>query len=347
MALSLFRFPRRRIDAAKVDIVRAWRPACWRGWPSGSGRDTRPHLLLITLDTTRADRIGCYRYSKARTPVLDALAAAGVRCEHAYTVAPLTLPAHSSLFTGLYPVENGIRTNGRGRLDDAIPTLAEVLRRQGYDTSAFVGSFVLNGKFGLDRGYNTYDDDFASDYPTNDALHVERTGASVVDAALEWLKAPRSRPFFCWVHLFDPHSPYLAHADLFGDEFAERPYDAEIAYVDQQVGRLLEFLQRCGLESETLVVVVGDHGEGLGEHLEQTHSMMLYNSTMHVPLIFRHPTRLAGGRRLAANVSMVDISPTILDLLEVADPRKISGKSLKPGAAGELDAAFLLLWSHG
>ncbi|HEY3968844.1 MAG TPA: sulfatase-like hydrolase/transferase [Planctomycetaceae bacterium] len=294
----------------------------------------RPHLLLITLDTTRADRLGCYGYPQAHTPVLDALAAAGVLCEHAYTVAPLTLPAHSSLFTGLYPVENGIRTNGHGRLDDAIPTLAEVLRRRGYDTSAFVGSFVLNGKFGLDRGYNTYDDDFASDYPTNDALHVERTGGSVVDAALEWLKAPRSRPFFCWVHLFDPHSPYLPHTDLFGDEFAERPYDAEIAYVDQQIGRILEYLKARGLESQTLVVVVGDHGEGLGEHFEQAHGMTLYNATLHVPLIFRYPAQLAPGGRLAANVSMVDVSPTILDLLGATDPRKISGKSLKPALLG-------------
>src|SRR6266446_4987418 len=171
----------------------------------------KPHVLLITLDTTRADRLGCYGYGPAKTPALDALAQAGVLCEHAYTVAPLTLPAHASLFTGLYPAENGVRTNGRGRLDEAIPTLAEVLRRQGYDTGAFVASFVLDSKFGLDRGFKTYDDDFAGEEPASDALHRQRHGEAVVDAALAWLNEKRSGPFFCWVHLYDPHFPYRAH----------------------------------------------------------------------------------------------------------------------------------------
>ena len=302
--------------------------AVW-SWPRH-----RANLLLITLDTTRADHLGCYGYVPARTPVLDALAAAGTSCDRAYTVAPLTLPAHASLYTGLYPAEHGIRTNARGMLDAAVPTLTEVLARKEYDTAAFVAAKVLDGKYGLARGFKTYSD-LAGDNDAAEAQVGERNAESVVDAALEWLKAPRSRPFFCWVHLFDPHAPYRAHADLFGDEFAERPYDAEIAYVDQQVGRILEFLKARGLDSQTLVVVVGDHGEGLGEHFERQHGMTLYNATLRVPLIFRHPVQLApGGRRLAANVSMVDVSPTILDLLGVADPRKTSGKSLKPALLG-------------
>src|SRR6266446_5546382 len=187
----------------------------------------KPHVLLITLDTTRADRLGCYGYGPAKTPALDALAQAGVLCQRASTVAPVTLPAHASLFTGLYPAENGVRTNGRGRLDEAIPTLAEVLRRHGYDTGAFVASFVLDRKFGLARGFQVYDDEFAGDAPASDALHRERPGEAVVDAALDWLGGKRARPFFCWVHLYDAHFPYLPHQDLFGDEFAERPYDAE------------------------------------------------------------------------------------------------------------------------
>src|SRR6266446_6420022 len=187
------------------------------------------NLLLITLDTTRADRVGCYGYRRAKTPVLDGLAATGVLCERAYTVAPLTLPAHASLLTGLYPAEHGVRSNGRGRLDDSIPTLAEVLKRQGYDTAAFVASFVLDRKFGLDRGFRKYDDDIAEGESAADPHHREREGGTVVDAALAWLQEKRSRPFFCWVHLYDPHSPYLDHADLFGDEFTDRPYDAEIA----------------------------------------------------------------------------------------------------------------------
>lgn len=293
-----------------------------------------PPILLITLDTTRADRLGCYGYSRARTPALDSLAATGVLCERAYTVAPLTLPAHASLFTGLYPAENGVRTNGRGRLGDAMPTLAEALRSQGYDTAAFVASFVLDGKFGLDRGFVTYDDDIAGDGASGHAAHRQRNGAAVVDAALKWLNQARSRPFFCWVHLYDAHAPYLAHADLFGDEFAERPYDGEIAYVDQQVGRLIACLRERGLDSQTLVVIVGDHGEGLQEHAEVAHGCMLYNATMHVPLIVRHATRLPAGRRVADEISTVDVSATILDLLETPGSRKTGGRSLKPALLG-------------
>jgi arylsulfatase A-like enzyme/Tfp pilus assembly protein PilF len=301
----------------------------WFFWP---GR--QPHVLLITLDTTRADRLGCYGYSAAQTPALDSLAARGVLCERAFTVAPITLPSHTTMFTGLYPAESGVVTNGRGRLADGIPTLAEVLERQGYDTGAFVASFVLNHKFGLDRGFRTYDDDFDSEEPAHDALHRQRHAAAVVDAALAWLGQKRSRPFFCWVHLYDPHAPYLIHTDSFGDKFVDRPYDAEIAYVDQQVGRLTDFLKFNGLDSQTLVVVVGDHGEGLGEHGERAHGMTLYDDALHVPLIFRQVGRLPARRRIAGNLSLVDLSPTILDLLGMAETRKLTGKSLKSVLAG-------------
>jgi arylsulfatase A-like enzyme/Tfp pilus assembly protein PilF len=262
------------------------------------------------------------------------------------------------MFTGLYPAENGIVTNGRGQLDPSIRALAEVLKREGYDTGAFVASFVLNRKFGLDQGFRTYDDDFAGDEEAPNALHRQRHGESVVDAALKWLGAKREKPFFCWVHLYDPHEPYLPHEELFKDKYIDRPYDAEIAYVDMQVGRLVDFLKARGLESQTLVVVVGDHGEGLAgqaeglaEHLERTHALTLYNETMHVPLIFRHVGQLPAGRHVAGNISLVDLSPTVLDLLRLEDPRKITGKSLKKvllgGAAppaliyGSTDDAFL------
>jgi len=319
---------RRRILLCGIALGVLAAAAAWL-WPR-----PRPHLLLITLDTTRADRLGCYRYPAGRTPALDSLAASGVLCERAYTVAPITLPAHASLFTGLYPAENGVRTNGRGKLDAAIPTLAGVLRHQGYHTAAFVASFVLDSKFGLDRGFQVYDDDFVSDDPSADALHRQRNGAAVVDAALAWLKQPRSGPLFCWVHLYDPHFPYLSHPDLFGDEFAERPYDAEIAYVDRQVGRLIDFLKERRLDAQTLVVVVGDHGEGLGDHVERRHGHTLYDSALHVPLIFRRPAQLAPGRRMTANVSLVDVSPTILELLGLADPRTITGKSFRAALQG-------------
>lgn len=292
------------------------------------------NLLLITLDTTRADRLGCYGYATARTPVLDALAASGIVCDRALTVAPVTLPAHTSLFTGLYPAEHGVFTNGRGRLDDALPTLAEALEHEGYDTAAFVGSFVLNAKFGLGRGFATYDDDFAGEEPSPDALGRQRNAESVIDAALDWLGVTRSRPFFCWVHLFDPHAPYAAHADLFGGEFADRPYDAEIAYVDRQIGRLVDFLKARGLESQTLIVVAGDHGEGLGEHSALTHGMTLYDEALRVPLFFRQPGALHAGRRLAENISLVDVSPTILEMLGLAERWKVSGRSIAPALRG-------------
>ncbi|MSR58085.1 MAG: tetratricopeptide repeat protein [Planctomycetaceae bacterium] len=320
---------RRKIGFVGLALVVAIGLAFWL-WP----RPQSKNLLLVTLDTTRADRLACYGYAAGRTPVLDQLAASGILFERATTVAPCTLPAHTSLFTGLYPAENGVSTNGRGRLDGAIPTLAAVLQRRGYQTAAFVGAFVLNGKFGLDQGFETYDDDFVSEEPALDAFHRLRHGASVVDAALRWLGARQSRPFFCWVHLYDPHEPYLAHAELFGDAFADRPYDAEIAYVDRQVGRLIDFLKTSGLDEETLVVVVGDHGEAFGEHLERGHGITLYQEAMHVPLIFRHPGRLAAGRRVEGPVSLVDVSPTVLDLLGIADERKITGRSVAQALRG-------------
>ncbi|MGE5191556.1 MAG: sulfatase [Deltaproteobacteria bacterium] len=203
-------------------------------------------------DPTRADRIGCYGYAPAKTPVLDSLATSGVLCERASTIAPVTLAAHTSLFTALYPAETGVCTNGRGRLDDRIPTLATELEKQGYDTAAFVAALVLDGKYGLNQGFRTYDDDFSGDEASPDVMHRQRSGAAVVDAALKWLGLSRSKPFFCWVHLFEPHAPYLPYSELFGDEFAGRPYDAEIAYVDRQVGRLLDWLKQQGLDSNTL-----------------------------------------------------------------------------------------------
>jgi len=298
----------------------------------------RPHVLLITLDTTRADHLGCYGYAGARTPVLDALAASGTLCRNAYTVAPLTLPAHASLFTGRYPAETGIRTNGRGRLDEAVPTLAEALRRHGYDTAAFIGSFVLDRKFGLERGFRTYDDDFAGE-GADGGYDVQRSAAAVVDAALDWLGKQRSRPFFCWVHLYDPHFPYADHDDLFGDEFRERPYDAEIAYVDRHVGRLLDFLEAAALDSKTLVVVVGDHGEGLGEHIERTHGYTLYNEVLHVPLIFRKPGRLGAGNTVARPLSLVDLSPTILELVGLGDRHGVMGQSFSGALHGSAASA--------
>lgn len=295
------------------------------------------NILFITLDTTRADRLGCYGAAGVATPTLDGLAACGVLFERAYAPAPLTLPSHASMFTGLYPPEHGLQTNGRGRLATPLPVLAEMLAARGYETAAFVASFVLNRKFGLDRGFQTYDDDLSGADLNDDALHWQRDGQVVVDRALEWMTRERTsaRPFLCWVHLYDPHFPYLTHAEEFGDRFRARPYDAELAHVDRQLKRLTDHLASAGLLENTLIVVAGDHGEGLGEHVERTHGYTLYNATQHVPLIFVMPGKNAFTGRVAAPVSLVDLCPTLLEILHLKAPRRLSGRSLRPALHGQ------------
>ena len=292
------------------------------------------NVLLITLDTTRADRIGCYQYAPALTPALDTLSLGGVLFERAYAVAPLTLPSHATLFTGLNPPEHGLRDNGQGKLAPEIPTLAKILRHRNYRTGAFVGSFVLDSKFGLDQGFEVYDDDLEGGEYAYDALHRRRSGDRVVDSALEWLNAKTGESFFCWVHLYDPHAPYDARPKQFGERFNKQPYDAGIAFADQQIGRLLEHLRTRGLDRNTLIVVVGDHGEDLGEHGEREHGNRLYNSTLHVPLIFSLPTAPALPQRITAPVSLVDVSPTILDCLSIPFSSQISGHSLRGAWSG-------------
>ena len=295
-------------------------------------RQSSPSILLITLDTTRADRIGAYGYKNARTPALDGLAKDGVLFERAISPAPLTLPVHASLFTGLYPPEHGLRTNGYGKLPETLNTLPRILADEGYDTGAFVASFVLDQKFGLKEGFQEYDDDLSKAAPTQDAIHRFRDGRLVVDSALEWLKQPHENPFFCWVHLYDPHFPYEPHAAEFGDDFADSLYDGEIAYADQQVARLLEFLKA---HPNTVVVVVGDHGESLGEHSELQHGYTLYDSTQHVPLIVKGVPGAVPGTRVASTVSLVDLLPTLTELLGISTPSEISGRSFLSGLKGQ------------
>jgi arylsulfatase A-like enzyme/Tfp pilus assembly protein PilF len=294
----------------------------------------RPNVLLVTLDTTRADRLGCYGYAPALTPALDALAARGVLFERAYTPAPLTLPSHASLMTGLYPPEHGLLVNGRGRLDESLSTLAEVFRDAGYDTAAFLGSFVLHSKFGLDRGFRTYDDDMTNTDPTEDGLHRQRDGVWVVDAALAWLERRRTEPFFCWVHLYDAHAPYLTHSEDFGDRFQDSPYDGGIAYVDLQVRRLMNHLDTKGHKEQTLVVVVGDHGESLGEHDEKEHGLTLYGSVLRVPWIWAGRGVAGSGQRVPQPVSLTDLRPTLLETAGLREPRRASGRSLRAALVG-------------
>lgn len=238
-----------------------------------------PNLLLVTIDTVRADRLGAYGYESARTPVLDSLAERGVLFEQAYSPAPMTLPVHSTLMTGVLPPEHGARVNGMHKLSAEVPTLAQQLQEEGYRTGAFVAAFVLDSRFGLDRGFDVYDDDLTQAYEGEGrrTLSTYRPGNVVIDATLNWLEeGENEEPFFAWVHLYDAHFPWHPHGESAEGVSAETgTYDGEVAYVDEQVGRLVEYLRSTGLEDETVVVALADHGEGLGDHHEIEHAYLL------------------------------------------------------------------------
>jgi arylsulfatase A-like enzyme/tetratricopeptide (TPR) repeat protein len=304
---------------------------------SGRGQE-RHSLLLITLDTTRADRLGCYGHDNALTPALDLLASEGVLFEQAFADVPITLPSHATIMTGLHPPEHGLRVNGSHRLDIELPTLAEMLREEGYRTAAFIASATLDSQNGLDRGFESYQDDMAAAYPHDETepLTAYRPGDIVTDLALEWLESgEEDRPFFCWVHLFDPHNPYFEHEVLSGTRFqGARSYDAEIAFMDLQVARLLDYLESRGLRERVLIVAAGDHGEGLAGDREKGHGFMLYESTLRVPLLFSQPGRVPEGRRVEAMVSLVDIRSTVLEMLGFDEFDERSGRSLAPAVLG-------------
>ena len=305
-------------------------------------RGVRPsdlNLLLITLDTTRADRIHAYGFDGVATPNLDRLAREGVLFEQAVAPAPLTLPAHSSIFTGKFPPAHGVRDNGGFFLDDKETTLAERLQSRGFATGGFVGAYVLDHKWGIAQGFQKYFDDFdLTKYQSLSLGSVDRPGNEVADHALEWLEQASSRRFFAWAHFYDAHSPYQP-PEPFASRYRGRPYVGEIAFVDSQVGRLLQFLDAHDLARNTVVVVMGDHGESLGEHGEQTHGFFVYQATMHVPLIVRAPYDAMAGRRVGDTVRSVDILPTVLDLLGIPASESFAGTSVVPlmtGAKKEL-----------
>lgn len=294
------------------------------------------NVLVVTLDTLRADHLGAYGYAAAQTPRLDALAGSGWRFTQATTVVPLTLPAHSSLFTGAFPNGHGVRDNGGFYLADDQVTLAEVLRDRGFRTGGFVSAFVLDRRWGIAQGFERFFDEFDlesfGDAPGMDA--IQRPGAQTVDKALEWLAADREKPFFAWVHLYDPHAPYQApepYRSRFPASLAGA-YDAEVAATDAQVGRLLDALTLQERLGDTLVVVLADHGEMLGEHDEQAHGFFVYDAAVHIPLIVAGPGIAA--RTLPDQVRIVDVMPTVLDLVGVPSPPSVQGVSLKPIAEG-------------
>jgi choline-sulfatase len=318
------------------------------GGPSGATTPTRaPDILLITLDTTRADRLGSYGYGAAATPHLDRLAREGVRFERALSPVPLTLPAHASLMTSRDPFRHGVRNNGHFVLPDDVPTLAEALAARGYDTAAFVSSFVLDRQFGLARGFGHYDDALDDPVPGQFvSLELERRGDRTVAAARAWLgeaaRRDAGRPYFVWVHLYDAHEPY-APPSPFRERFEGRPYDGELAFQDAVVGELLEATGFGGAASP-LVVVAGDHGESLGEHGESTHGLFVYDGVLRVPLIVAWPPRVRPAT-VSTPVRLVDLAPTILDLaggpgLDGADGLTLRGLLEGRGRADEPAPAY-------
>ena len=288
------------------------------------------NLLLITIDTLRADRVGVYGHKPAETPHLDRLARDGVLVERAMTPVPLTLPAHASIMTGTYPLEHGVRNNGNYFLPEGIPTLAGILKERGYVTAAFVAAFVLDARFGLARGFDHYSD------RVNEALpgswYAERNADEVLEDFKPWFARHGTDKFFAWIHFWDPHMEYDP-PEPYRSRFAD-PYDGEVAYVDAAVGKILDLLKTAGIEDRTLVVVTSDHGEAFGEHGELGHSIFCYEENIRIPLILNLPGHLPPGKRTEGPASLVDVKPTVLELLGIEIPGHIQGISLIPEIGG-------------
>ena len=289
------------------------------------------NVLLVTLDTVRADRLGTYGYEAAETPNIDQLVDRGVRFEEATAPAPITLPSHATMMTGLYPPRHGARDNGLFRLADDHTTLAERLREEGYETAAFVGCFVLDRRYGLSQGFDGYDFEVdAQGFQPSNFDFNQRSAGTVTDAAIAWLQKRKEseRPFFMWTHYFDAHVPYQSPLAKLA-RFANRGYDAEIAYVDQELGRLFAELDRMNVRDRTVIALVSDHGEGLNEHGESTHGLFVYESTMRVPFILSSPRLFRGAHSVNNRIaSLADLRPTLEDLLGLPPGTPMDGQSL-------------------
>jgi len=295
-------------------------------WP-GCAPDPPPDVVFVTFDTTRPDRLGFGGDPEAHTPTLDALASRGLVFEHAYATTPVTLPSHTTLFSGTDPRIHGVHDNGRHRVPESATTLAERLRAAGFQTAAFVSAFVLDPRFGLDQGFDTYRSESRPDSHPLHFLVPSRPADAVTDDAIAWLGArDPERPFFLWVHYYDPHQPNRVHPELAatGDAYA-----SEIAYADRHLGRLLAAIEADRAGRDTLVVFTSDHGESLGAHGELTHGLLAYDATLHVPLLLAGPG-VPSGARSEVLARQIDVAPTLLDALGLDVPPELPGRSLLP-----------------
>jgi arylsulfatase A-like enzyme/thioredoxin-like negative regulator of GroEL len=292
-----------------------------------------PNIIFITVDTTRADRMGFLGSKRGATPNLDNLARQGVVFEQAYSQAPLTPVSHATIFTGTYPQFHTVTDFGHP-LPSLLPAVPEILQKSGYHTAAFVGSLILDPKAnmapGFDRGFDYFDAGFHQRRGPDETRYnsIERRAGDVVGHAIAWLQKNRQSPFFIWVHLYDPHAPYDPPAPY--DKQFKDPYDGEIAYADSALGKLFAYLRQRGLYDRALVAVMSDHGESLGAHGESMHGIFLYDETIHVPLLFKMPGELLAGRRVSARVRLVDVAPTLLSMLSLPLPPTFQGESLVP-----------------
>jgi len=332
---SYFRFPAfrmlQRLLVCALPLVAVLTASCHRNETQNSTAQTPrdANVLLITLDTTRADHLSCYGPDGAKTPHLDALAARGVRFAHATAQVPLTLPSHACIMTGAYPPVHGLRDMGGFTLAKSHPTIASIAQAAGFETAAFVGSRILSKHFGISNGFATYDDDMSSQAEEElPGVYPERRAAVVTDRAIEWLKQNGQRRFFLWAHYYDPHAPYNP-PEPYQHTYAKELYSGEIAYMDEQVGRLFDWIDQAGLSTRTLIVAIGDHGESLGEHGEMTHGVFLYDSTTHVPLIIAGPD-VFPGKVISDQVRSIDVMPTVIEFLHLSPGVEVQGVSLWP-----------------
>ncbi|RLA59332.1 MAG: hypothetical protein DRQ89_14225 [Epsilonproteobacteria bacterium] len=319
-----------------------WRRSCailvfalvlWGAGCSPSARD-RPNVLLLTLDTTRADRLGSYGFDRPTSPFLDRLAAAGVRFEQARSQVPITLPSHASLFTGTYPSTHGSHLHSDPFQGGDLRTLAEILAQNGYQTAAFIAARVLDARFGLARGFDHYADDLGSraDGRPTDARRAE----AVVADAKRWFTDREPGPFLAWVHFFDPHLPFDP-PEPYRSQFKDDPYSGEIAYMDAQIGSLLDWLRQRGDLRNTIIIAIADHGESLGEHGIHGHTEFVYQEVLHIPFLMSWPEKITAGLVVPEIVRTIDVLPTILDLCRLDMPDQIEGKSLRPLLEGKPD----------
>ena len=316
--------------------------------PGGTDPVRPLNVVVVTLDTLSARHLSQYGSNRIETPAFGRVADEGVLFEQATATVPLTLPSHTSMFTGTYPMFHGVRDNGGYYVREDAETLAEVLRDAGYRTGGFVAAFVVDSRWGLDQGFDRYYDDFNfREFERISLDSVQRPGDEVMDAALAWMDEVKEERFFSWIHLYDPHWPYEAPEPWASrvSGYSEASYDAEVLFTDSLVGRLLDWLDESALADDTLLVLIGDHGESLGRHREGAHGFFIYDASMQVPFLLRAPYRQIGrGLRVPAQVRGIDLMPTVLGLVGVPVPEPVQGVSLAPLADGS--ESDLGLWAY-